>query len=194
MTGNTPMEQSESVLENQTYGPFVPPKLQKLVEEQFRESGFFSDKGRLAPEILKFQPMTGNAIRKLILQDTRTPRLRPIADALPDRGKTPSALEVALADLFKISYVDFDPQILKQRQQYWQNISGTNEEKQNQMLMQDPIMQAVALDRLIYNGVNTLLREGSEKSPAMQKLVQQMTLRDDLLAIMRAGTIRRDQL
>lgn len=194
MTGNTPMEQSESVRENQTYGPFVPPKLQKLVEEQFRESGFFSDKGRLAPEILKFQPMTGNAIRKLILQDTRTPRLRPIADALPDRGKTPSALEVALAELFKISYIDFDPQILKQRQQYWQNISGTNEGKQKRMLMQDPIMQAVALDRLIYNGVNTLLREGSEKSPAMQKLVQQMTLRDDLLAIMRAGTIRRDQL
>ena len=196
-TTNNPMGKSDAMQEkpqeSQKSRQDFQQKLQKQIGEQFREFGFFSDKGRLVPGILRFQPITGNVISELILQDTGDPRLRPVAGAIPRRTKTPSQLEMVLAELFQTLYPDFDPLVVRQRQQYWRRASGTNEEKQKLMLTKDPIMQAIVLDELIRNGVNAILRSGADNPQNMEKLVKQLLLRHSLLDPVKTEIIWREK-
>lgn len=168
-------------------------KTQDLASALFRRLGFFSD-GRLLPMLQKYQPLTRAVICELILRDTATPRLRPVGGALPRRAKTPSPLEMDLAKMFQTIYPDFDPVVVRQRQQYWQQASGADAEKQKAMLTKDPIMQAIALDMVICSGVNEILKQRNLAERDRTELQELLLLRYCLLdPVAGERILRKDQ-
>ena len=159
--------------------------------EQFRKLGLFSDGGRLLPILLKYQVLTANEISDLILKGSGNPRLRPgPVGRLTVRA--PLRLEQELAWFCEPSrYSDFDPAEVMRRQKYWLETPGANTEKQNAMLTEDPIMQAIALDALIRSGINRILTDkkfGSEEKKLLRLL---LLLRYGLLRPMEAEAVVR---
>ena len=149
-------------------------EIQKLVVEQFRKIGFLSDGGRLLSVLLEYELLTADQISDLLLKGCGNPRLRPgPVGRLTVRA--PSRLEQELAWFCEPSrYPDFDPAEVTRRQKYWLDTPGTNAEKQNAMLMEDPMMQAIALDALIRSGVNRILTDrkfGSEERALLRLLL-----------------------
>lgn len=156
-------------------------EVQKLAVEQFQKLGFFSDGGRLLPVLLEYEVLTADQISDLLLKGSGNPRLqtrRPIVK----ENRTPSALEQELAKICShFFYPDFDPDVVKRRQNHWRVASGTNAVKQNAMLTEDPIMQAVALDALIRSGVNRILAGGELPQEEKDLLRSLLLMRYSLL-------------
>ena len=156
-------------------------EVQKLAVEQFRKLGFFSDGGRLLPVLLEYELLTADQISDLLLKGSGNPRLQTKTAGMRGR-RAPSPLEQELARICsRFFYPDFDPDVVKRRQNYWRGASGTNAGKQNAMLTDDPVMQAVALDALIRSGINRILVNGKLPQEEKELLRSLLLMRYSLL-------------
>ncbi len=156
-------------------------EVQKLAVEQFRKLGFFSEGGRLLPVLLEYELLTADQISDLLLKGSGNPRLQTKTAGMKG-SRAPSPLEQELARICsRFFYPDFDPDVVKRRQNYWRGASGTNAGKQNAMLTDDPVMQAVALDALIRSGINRILVNGKLPQEEKELLRSLLLMRYSLL-------------
>ena len=101
--------------------------------------GYFSDNGKHLLKLLQYQTMTGYDWRRSV------------------QSRSTSGMTHAESGLFSllVSYfTDFDEKTVKAHQDYWRKKSGSPEQILKEMLKNDTLMQAVALDfeiRLLIN-------------------------------------------
>ena len=161
--------------------------LQKRVTAWFRKRGLLPGDGGMTATLLNYEVMPQKEFHHRLWNTVNDPRLQPGAPMRyypPSKGtKTPSALE---SDLFRIvevaiGYPDFDPKQVKERQDFWRSQTGTPAELQRKMLESDPLMQAVALDSVFRDTVNTILRNGKMSEKEKAELEELLRLRLELL-------------
>lgn len=159
----------------------APKDLQNRIIKFFKSINLLPGNGELAPVLLKYQAMPEKTVLNLLLKSNRTPRLQPTAGIYPRTHKINSSLELELHNLIFMNYPDFDIKKLKSRQNFWRKQAGTATQNQQKMLESDPLMQAVALDSIIRNGVNTILNNGKFRDHEKTELKELLDLRRELL-------------
>ena len=127
--------------------------------------------------LLQYQVMTQSEIIDLLWHSNRNPRLQPTAGVHPRTSKSLSDLESALFGMFSAAYPDFDQEAVLRRQTFWRERIGMRSE----MLMTDPVMQALALDSVIRNKVNEILKRGSFRKGEKTQLCTLFELRHGLI-------------
>ena len=155
--------------------------LQNRVVKLFKEVDLLPGNGGLAPVLVKYRAMSQKEILNLLLHSNRDPRLVPTAGVHPHTVKPNSPLELELYQLIFGEYPDFDLQKLKARQEFWRQQIGTAAQLQQKMLESDPLMQVVALDAVIRNGINAVLKNGKFRNQEKTELKELLQLRRELL-------------
>ena len=152
-------------------------ELQSNVQNFFRKSGWL-DNANMLPFLLNYELMSGRLMQELILSGNDNPRLQPSAGAYRKTVRTSTSLEMKLFSMLHVvHYPDFDVAKVQERQSYWKNHADIK-----LMLTTDPIMQAVALDAVIRNGINKVLEHGSFRDNEEAELKNLIDLRHALLA------------
>ena len=155
--------------------------LQNRVVKLFEAVDLLPGNGGLAPVLLKYRAMSQEEILNLLLYSNRDPRLVPTAGVHPHTLKRNSPLELELYQLIFGEYPDFDLRKLKARQEFWRQQAGTAHQIQRRMLESDPLMQAAALDAMIRNGINAVLKNGKFHAQEKKELKELLQLRRELL-------------
>ena len=151
-------------------------ELQSNVQNFFRKSGWL-DNGKMLPFLLNYELMSGRLMQELILSGNENPRLQPSAGAYRKTVRTSTSLEIKLLGMLHgVHYPDFDVAKVQERQRYWQSRTDIK-----LMLTTDQIMQAVALDAVIRNGINKVLEHGSFRGNEEAELKNLIYLRHALL-------------
>ena len=126
---------------------------------------------------MNYEVMDASSMRELISLGSGNPRLQPSAGAYRKTVRTSTSLEMKLHGmLHRVHYPDFDAAKVRERQRYWQKRGDIKS-----MLTTDPIMQAVALDAVIRNGINKILEHGSFRDNEDVELKELIDLRHALL-------------
>ena len=155
--------------------------LQNRVVKLFRELDLLPGNGGLAPVLVKYRAMPQKEILNLLLHSNRNPRLQPTAGVYPHTVKRSSPLEIELYNLIFSEYPNFDLLKLTERQNFWRQQVGTAAQIQQKMLESDPLMQTVALDAVIRNGINAILKNGRFRNQEKTELKELLQLRRELL-------------
>ena len=151
-------------------------ELESNVQEFFRKSGWL-DNGKMLPYLLNYEVMDASSMRELISLGSGNPRLQPSAGAYRKTVRTSTSLDIKLLGMLHgVHYPDFDVAKVQERQRYWQKRGDIKS-----MLTTDPIMQAVALDAVIRNGINKILEHGSFRDNEDVELKELIDLRHALL-------------
>ena len=126
----------------------------------FERKKYFSDNGKHLSNLLQYQTMSGYDLRR----------------SVQPRGV--SGMTQAESSVFSclVSYfTDFDEKTVKARQDYWRKKSGSSEQILREMLKNDTLMQAVALDFEIRLLINIALKRKKilpEESHELQFLIK----------------------
>ena len=156
-------------------------ELQSNVQTFFRKSGWL-DNANMLPYLLNYEVMDASSMRELITEGSGNPRLQPSAGAYRKTVRTSTSLEIKLLGMLHgVHYPDFDVAKVRERQRYWSNRKGDPAQILKEMLTTDPIMQAVALDAVIRNGINKVLEHGSFRDNEEAELKNLIVLRHALL-------------
>ena len=151
-------------------------ELQSNVQNFFRKSGWL-DNGKMLPYLVNYEVMDASSMRELITEGSGNPRLQPSAGAYRKTVRTSTSLEMKLYGMLHgVHYPDFDVAKVQERQSYWKNRADIK-----LMLTTDPVMQAVALDAVIRNGINKVLEHGSFRDNEEAELKNLIYLRHALL-------------
>ena len=151
-------------------------ELQSNVQNFFRKSGWL-DNGKMLPYLVNYEVMDASSMRELISEGSGNPRLQPSAGAYRKTVRTSTSLEMKLHGmLHSVHYPDFDVAKVQERQSYWKNRADIK-----LILTTDPVMQAVALDAVIRNGINKVLEHGSFRDNEEAELMNLIYLRHALL-------------
>lgn len=151
-------------------------ELQSNVQTFFRKSGWL-DNGKMLPYLLNYEVMDASSMRELITEGSGNPRLQPSAGAYRKTVRSSTSLEMKLLGMLHgVHYPDFDVAKVQERQSYWKNHADIK-----LMLTTDPVMQAVALDAVIRNGINKVLEYGSFRGNEEAELKNLIDLRHALL-------------
>ena len=151
-------------------------ELQSNVQNFFRKSGWL-DNGKMLPYLVNYEVMDASSMRELISEGSGNPRLQPSAGAYRKTVRTSTSLEMKLHGmLHSVHYPDFDVAKVQERQSYWKNRADIK-----LILTTDPVMQAVALDAVIRNGINKVLEHGSFRDNEEAELKNLIYLRHALL-------------
>ena len=151
-------------------------ELQSNVQNFFRKSGWL-DNGKMLPYLQNYEVMDAASMRELITEGSGNPRLQPSAGAYRKTVRTSTSLEIKLLGMLHgVHYPDFDVAKIQERQSYWKNRADIK-----LMLTTDPVMQAVALDAVIRNGINKVLEHGSFRDNEEAELKNLIYLRHALL-------------
>ena len=151
-------------------------ELQSNVQNFFRKSGWL-DNGKMLPFLLDYKVMKREDMQELLFNSTDHPRLKPIHGVYRKKVRGVTPLESKLwGMLHGAHYPDFDVAKVQERQRYWKNHADIK-----LMLTTDPIMQAVALDAVICNGINKVLEHGSFRDNEETELKKLLALRQALL-------------
>ena len=152
-------------------------ELQSNVQNFFRKSGWL-DNGKMLPYLVNYEVMDASSMRELISLGSGNPRLKPSAGAYRKTVRTSTSLEIKLLSMLHgVHYPDFDVAKVQERQSYWKNRADIK-----LMLTTDPLMQAVALDAVIRNGINKVLEHGAFRDNEEAELKNLIDLRHALLA------------
>ena len=150
-------------------------ELQSNVQTFFRKIGWL-DNANMLQYLLNYEVMDASLMQKLILDGNKNPRLQASAGAYRQKVRN-SSLEMDLHGMIHgVHYPDFDVAKVQERQSYWKNCADIK-----LMLTTDPIMQAVALDAIIRNGINKVLEHGSFRDNEEAELKNLIDLRHALL-------------
>ena len=161
--------------------------LQNRVTAWFKRRGLLPGDGGMTATLLNYEIMLRKEFHHRLWNTVGDPRLQPGAPMRyypPSKGtKTSSTLE---SDLFRIvevavGYPDFDRKKVKERQDFWRGQQGSPAEIQRKMLESDPLMQAVALDSVFRETINTILRNGKMSAQEKADLEELLRLRLELL-------------
>ena len=151
-------------------------ELQSNVQNFFRKSGWL-DNGKMLPYLVNYEVMDASSMRELISLGSGNPRLQPSAGAYRKTVRTSTSLEIKLLGMLHgVHYPDFDVAKVQERQSYWKNRADIK-----LILTTDPVMQAVALDAVIRNGINKVLEHGSFRDNEEAELMNLIYLRHALL-------------
>lgn len=161
--------------------------LQNRVSVLFHKVDFLPGDGTMTPVLLDYKIMTLKEIHHRLWNTIGNPRLAPNVPEVyypPQKGtKTLSLVESELFTIIEVAigYPDFDPKQVKNRQDFWRSQSGSPAEIQTKMLESDPLMQAVALDAVIRQGINSILQKGKMSELEMEEMKELLRLRRELL-------------
>ena len=151
-------------------------ELQSNVQTFFRQSGWLNNVNVLT-YLVNYEVMDASSMRELISEGSGNPRLQPSARAYRKTVRTSTSLEIKLLGMLHgVHYPDFDRKQVQERQRYWQSRTDIK-----LMLTTDPVMQAVALDAVIRNGINKVLEHGSFRGNEEAELKNLIDLRHALL-------------
>lgn len=151
-------------------------ELQSNVQTFFRKSGWL-DNANMLMYLVNYEVMDASSMRELITEGSGNPRLQPSAGAYRKTVRTSTSLEMKLLGMLHgVHYPDFDKTKVMEQQRYWQNHRDIKS-----MLTTDPVMQAVALDAVIRNGINKVLEHGSFRDNEEAELKNLIDLRHALL-------------
>ena len=151
-------------------------ELQSNVQNFFRKSGWL-DNGKMLPYLVNYEVMDASSMRELISLGSGNPRLQPSAGAYRKTVRTSTSLEIKLLGMLHgVHYPDFDAAKVQERQRYWKNRADIK-----LMLTTDPVMQAVALDAVIRNGINKVLEHGAFRDNEETELSKLLAMRHALL-------------
>jgi len=159
--------------------------LQDRIRAFFRKNGFLPGDGKLTPVLFDYRVMNKKEIHHRLWSTVGDPRLQPDAPCVyyppSKRTKTPSSLEMKLYHILFGKYPDFDRNQVTARQEFWRKQAGTPGEIQRKILESDPLMQAIALDSVIRQDINTILHRGKMSEPEEANLNKLVQLREELL-------------
>jgi len=151
-------------------------ELQSNVQTFFRQSGWL-DNVNVLTYLVNYEVMDASSMWELISLGSGNPRLQPSAGEYRKTVRTSTSLEIKLLGMLHgVHYPDFDVAKVQERQSYWKNRADIK-----LMLTTDPIMQAVALDAIIRNGINKVLEHGSFRDNEEAELKNLIDLRHALL-------------
>ena len=151
-------------------------ELQSNVQTFFRQSGWLNNVNVLT-YLVNYEVMDASSMRELISEGSGNPRLQPSARAYRKTVRTSTSLEIKLLGMLHgVHYPDFDRKQVQERQRYWQSCTDIK-----LMLTTDPVMQAVALDAVIRNGINKVLEHGSFRDNEEKELSKLLAMRQALL-------------
>ena len=151
-------------------------ELQSNVQTFFRQSGWLNNVNVLT-YLVNYEVMDASSMRELISLGSGNPRLQPSAGAYRKTVRTSTSLEIKLLGMLHgVHYPDFDVAKVQERQSYWKNRADIK-----LMLTTDPVMQAVALDAVIRNGINKVLEHGSFRDNEEKELSKLLAMRQALL-------------
>ena len=170
------VEAEKKLTQQQNIDHDFQKELQSNVQTFFRKSGWL-DNGKMLPYLVNYEVMDASSMRELISLGSGNPRLQPSAGAYRKTVRTSTSLEIKLLGMLHgVHYPDFDVAKVQERQSYWKNRADIK-----LMLTTDPIMQAVALDAIIRNGINKVLEHGSFRDNEEAELKNLIDLRHALL-------------
>lgn len=150
--------------------------LQKKLQSFFRRSGWL-DNDKILPILLNYEIMDASVMRELISNGSGNPRLQPSAGAYRKTVRISTSLEMKLYSMLHGAlYPDFDRNRVRERQRYWQSHGDIKA-----VLTTDTVMQAVALDAVIRNGINKVLEFGSFRDNEEAELKNLLDMRHALL-------------
>ena len=161
--------------------------LQNRVKTWFRKRGLLPGNGEMTEALLNYEIIPRKEFHHRLCDTIGDPRLQPGAPMRyypPAKGtKTPSALESELSHIVEVAgdYPDFDRKQVKSRQDFWRGQQGSPAGIQRKMLESDPLMQAVALDAVFRETINTILRNGKMSEREKADLEELLRLRHELL-------------
>ena len=161
--------------------------LQNRVSAFFHKVDFLPGSGIMTPVLLDYKVMTLKEIHYRLWHTTGNPRLDPHVPAVSQSAKkgtkTLSPIESELFSLMEVAigYPDFDSKQVKGRQDFWRSQSGSPVGIQTKMLESDPLMQAVALDAVIRQGINAILQNGKMSKLEKEEMKELLRLRRELL-------------
>ena len=155
--------------------------LQTEVQEFFKKSGWF-DNGKILTFLLDYKVMKREDMQDLLFDSTDNPRLKPIHGVYRKKVRGVTPLESKLwGMLHSADYPDFDVAKVQERQHYWSSRKGDPAQMLKEMMTTDPVMQAVALDAVIRNGINKVLEHGAFRDNEEAELKNLLDLRLALL-------------
>ena len=136
----------------------------------------------MLPFLLDYKVMKREDMQDLLFNSTDNPRLKPIHGVYRKKVRGVTPLESKIwGMLHSVHYPDFDVAKVQERQRYWRRCKGDPAQILKEMLTTDPIMQAVALDAVIRNGINKILEHGAFRDNEEAELKNLLLLRLSLL-------------